>query len=169
MNLSSWITAGMFSALCLAGGTRSAAAELREEPGLLEVMTLWIEANFGLPAVAQMPALVSLPAEELSARRYGPGAVVPTHGVVALYDEAQSTIYVSDEWTGHTVADHSIILHELVHHMQAASGSRFACAGERETLAYRAQDAWLSLFGESLESAFGIDRLTILVTTTCTN
>lgn len=169
MKLSPWITAGAFSALCLAGGTRSSAAELLEAPGLLEAMTLWIEANFDLPAVAHMPALVSLPEKELSARRYGPEAVVPAHGIVALYDEADATIYVSNGWTGHTVADHSILLHELVHHMQASAGLRFACTGEREMLAYLAQDEWLKLFGESLESAFGIDRLTVLVTTTCTN
>ena len=46
---------------------------------------------------------------------------------------------------------------------------RFACPGERETLAYRAQDAWLGLFGESLESAFGIDAATVLVATVCTH
>ncbi len=46
---------------------------------------------------------------------------------------------------------------------------RFACPGEREALAYHAQDAWLGLFGESLESAFGINDATLLVSTVCTH
>jgi len=166
---SSFVIAGILCALCLGGATRLSAAELREAPGLLEAMTLWLEANFGLPAAARMPALVSVPAEELSVRRYGHAVIFPADGVVALYDEAVGTIFVSDEWTGQTVADHSVLLHELVHHMQAAAGQRFACPADREVLAYAAQEAWLNLFGESLQSAFGIDRLTILVTTTCTN
>jgi hypothetical protein len=57
----------------------------------------------------------------------------------------------------------------MVHHQQAAAGMRFACPGEREVLAYRAQGAWLGLFGETLESAFGIDAGTILVGTACTH
>ena len=55
----------------------------------------------------------------------------------------------------------------MVHHLQSAADMRFACPGEREAVAYRAQDAWLSLFGESLESAFGIDAATLLVGTAC--
>jgi len=45
---------------------------------------------------------------------------------------------------------------------------RFACPGEREVMAYSAQNAWLNLFGESLESAFGIDDATLRIGAACT-
>jgi hypothetical protein len=144
-------------------------AEPREAPSLLEAMSLWLAANFDLPYTADMPTLAGLPAAELIARRYGPEAIFPAGGVIALYDEAETTIFVTENWTGRTVADLSILVHELVHHMQAAADMRFACAGEREMLAYQAQGAWLGLFGESLESAFEIDRATLLVATACTH
>lgn len=156
-------------ALCLAASLPfAAAAEQREEPGLLRTMSVWLQVNFDLPTVGDMPLLVSLPAAELALRRYGPHASGAGDRIVALYDDAEATIFVSDEWTGDTVAERSVLLHELVHHLQATAGMRFACAGERELLAYRAQDAWLGLFGESLEGTFGIDSATLLVATTCT-
>ena len=97
-----------------------------------------------LAAPVSPPALVGVPDAELVAMRYGPGAEVRPGDVVAVNDDPGRTIYLSESWTGSTPA-------------------------EREVLAYRAQDAWLGLFGESLESAFGIDAATLLVGTVCTH
>lgn len=44
-----------------------------------------------------------------------------------------------------------------------------AAMKQDEALAYRAQYAWLGLFGENLESAFDIDAATLLVATVCTH
>lgn len=153
-------------ALCLAG---TLAAEPRRPPALLDAVALWLEANFGLPAAAEAPALVGASDPELVTMRYGDPAAVPLGDVVALYDDASGTIYVAEGWTGGTPAELSVLVHEMVHHLQAEAGMRFACPGEREVLAYRAQEAWLGLFGESLESAFGIDAGTIRVGTACTH
>ena len=68
---------------------------------------------------------------------------------------------MSTSLSQHPPAELSVLVHEMVHHLQAASDMRFACPAEREVLAYRAQGAWLGLFGESLESAFGIDAATL--------
>jgi hypothetical protein len=163
------IIRSVMSAFCLAAASQTSMAEPRETPALLETMTLWLAANYDLPVVAAMPSLVSLPAIELATRRYGPEAIVPDGGVVALYDDSEGTIFLSEEWTGKTVGDLSVLVHELVHHMQAAAGMRFACAGEREVVAYNAQDAWLGLFDESLESVFDIDPAALLVATACTH
>ncbi len=163
------IVRSVLSALCLAVAAPASVAEPRETPALLETMTLWLATNFDLPPAADLPALVGLPAAELVARRYGPEAIVPADGVVAIYDDAEATIFVSEDWTGHTIADLSVLVHELVHHMQATAGMRFACPGEREIVAYRAQDAWLGIFGESLESVFDIDTATRRVATACTH
>lgn len=155
-------------ALCLAAAPPSAAAGPRDAPPLLDTIALWLTANFDLPPSAEAPALVSVPDSELVAMRYGPGATVPSGETVAVYDDAGRTIYLTEGWTGRTPTEISVLVHEMVHHLQSAAGMRFACPGEREALAYRAQDAWLGLFGETLESAFGIDAVTLLVGTVCT-
>lgn len=155
-------------AFCLAAAP-AGAAEPRDAPPLLDTIVLWLAANFDLPPSAKIPALVTVPNTELVAMRYGPGASVSPGEVVAVYDDVGRTIYLGEGWTGRTPAELSVMVHEMVHHLQSAADMRFACAGEREALAYRAQDAWLGLFGESLDSAFGIDAATLLVGTACTH
>ncbi len=87
--------------------------------------------------------------------------------IVSVYDDATKTIYLPEGWTGATPAELSILVHEMVHHLQNTGRLKFECLQEREQLAYRAQEQWLSLFGGSLLHDFEIDRLTILVTTRC--
>jgi hypothetical protein len=156
-------------AVWLAGASPAVAASPQDPPPLLDMIELWLAANFDLPPAAEPPALVSVPPVELVAMRYGPEATVSPGEVIAVYDDARRTIYLSAGWTGRTPAELSVLVHEMVHHLQSAADMRFACPGEREALAYRAQDAWLGLFGTSLESAFGIDAATILVGTACTH
>lgn len=156
-------------ALCLAAPSPATAAERYDLPLLLNTIGLWLAATFDLPATADVPDLVSTPAVELVAMRYGPGATVAPGEVVAVYDDATGTIHLSEGWTGRTPAELSVLVHEMVHHLQSAADLRFACPAEREVLAYRAQDAWLGLFGASLESTFGIDDAALLVGTVCTH
>ncbi|WP_299361129.1 DUF6647 family protein [uncultured Paracoccus sp.] len=162
------VNASATIALCLAG-TAPVAAELDDGPQLIDTIVLWLAVNFDLPAPADVPALASLSHAELVAMRYGPEATVAPGEVVAVYDDVAATIYLNEEWTGRTPAELSVLVHEMVHHMQSTAGMRFACPGEREALAYRAQEAWLGRFGESLESTFGIDAATLLVGTVCTH
>lgn len=154
-------------ALCFAAATQAAVAETRS-PSLLEAIELWLVANFALAPAAAPPSLASLDAQLLVEMRYGPGSPVAPGEVVAVYDHAANTIYVTEGWTGRSPADLSVLVHEMVHHLQAASGMRFACPAEREALAYEAQDAWLRLFGMELETALGVDEALILVSTACT-
>ena len=37
----------------------------------------------------------------------------------------------------------SVIVHELVHHMQYSNKGKYACMGKREIEAYEIQDEWL--------------------------
>ncbi len=141
--------------------------QMRDAPPLLDTLALWLEVNFDLPPAEREPRLVTLPGPELVAMRYGDGARVAPDRVVALYDEATGTIYLSEGWTGRSPAELSVLVHELVHHMQAMAAHRFACPAARERLAYQAQDAWLALFGEDLETAFDLDPAMLLVGTVC--
>ncbi|MFX0547453.1 DUF6647 family protein [Roseovarius sp. S1116L3] len=156
-------------ALCIAAAAPAASATQRDAPSLLDTVVLWLVANFDLAAPSDSPALATVPDAELVAMRYGIGTDVRPGEVVAVYDDRGRTIYLSDSWTGSTPAEISVLVHEMVHHLQSVSDMRFACAAEREVLAYRAQDDWLGLFGETLESAFGIDAATLLVGTVCTH
>ncbi len=143
------------------------AAQPRDAPPLLDTIVLWLSANFDLPAPVQAPLLATLPEADLVAMRYGPEAQVAPGQVVALYDEAGATIYLSEGWTGRSPAELSVLVHEVVHHLQSSADQRFACPAERERLAYHAQGEWLALFGETLETAFDIDAATLLVGTVC--
>jgi len=160
-------------AVCLAASQPVAsapdAAQPIDTPSLLETIVLWLSANFDLPVPDRPPRIATLPEADLVQMRYGPEARIAPGEVVAVYDDAAKTIYLSQGWTGRTAAELSILVHEVVHHLQSSAGQSFACPAERERIAYRAQGAWLTLFEETLESAFNIDAATILVSTVCTH
>ena len=146
-----------------------AAAEIQTAPFLLDTIELWLVTNFTLPPTAEPPRLVTVPALRLVEIRYGPASSVAPGDVMAAYEESSRTIYLAEGWTGRSPAELSVLVHEMVHHLQASADMRFACPAEREVLAYRAQDAWLRLFGFDLKSAFGIDGALLLVATVCTH
>jgi hypothetical protein len=153
--------------LSLAPLPASAEARLTYDP-LLKTIVHWLAANFSL-SHAKIPALVSVPPKALVEMRYGSTANVAIGEILAVYDQAGPTIYLSSEWSGGSPAEVSVVVHEMVHHLQSAAGVIFACPNAREELAYRAQDAWLGLFGESLESAFGLDEATLKILAVCTH
>jgi hypothetical protein len=86
---------------------------------------------------------------------------------VAIYVDAEKTIYLPEEWTGRTPAELSVLVHEMVHHIQNIGGIRYDCPRGREKLAYAAQDKFLQLFGLDLLSEFEVNGFTVLVRSTC--
>ena len=87
--------------------------------------------------------------------------------IISLYSNESKTIFLLDGWTGKTPAELSILVHEMVHHLQNVGQLKFACPEEREELAYKAQESWLHLFGHDLERDFQMDPFTILVKSKC--
>lgn len=149
---------------------------------LLTAIVVWLSANYGLPAIFDQPRIARVPSIEMaSLRNKGlpasrqrvstiqdqEASVEKMRDVVAVYDDQTRTIYVSDKWTGHTPAELSVLVHEMVHHLQNQAGITYECPAEREKLAYEAQDKWLGLFGRSLESEFQINGLALLISTSC--
>ena len=157
------------AALCLSAVVGAACAEQQSEPSLLETIELWLVSNFDLPPTENTPELRAMTAADLVALRHGPDSSVSPGDVVAAYDHGSRTIYVIDGWRGHDAAELSVVVHEMVHHLQASAGMRFSCPAERERLAYEAQDAWLQLFAQNLTSALNIDPAALLVSTVCTH
>jgi hypothetical protein len=87
--------------------------------------------------------------------------------VVSVYQDKEKSIVLPLGWKGVTPADISILVHEMVHHLQNSARLHYACPQEREALAYAAQEKWLGLFGRSLHSDFDIDEMTLVVSTRC--
>jgi hypothetical protein len=87
--------------------------------------------------------------------------------VVAVYDDTKRTIYLPEGWTGVTPAEQSVLVHEMVHHLQNLGNLKYECAEAREKLAFAAQGQWLELFDRTLASEFDLDPFTLLVRTSC--
>jgi hypothetical protein len=87
--------------------------------------------------------------------------------VQAVYVEATRTIHLPATWDSRRVGDVSLLVHEMVHHLQNVAGARFLCPAAREAAAYEAQARWLAMFGRSLESEYGLDRFTLKIMTSC--
>jgi len=150
---------------------------------LIAVIATWISLNYGLPPYEAPPAVAFASAAEMAelrADRVSQHAPDPApidgkrivedgsqHEVHALYDSVTETIYLPKAWSASSPADVSILVHEMVHHMQHETDTFFSCPQEREKLAYRAQARWLGHTDDTLEGAFGLDPLTILVRSNC--
>ena len=150
---------------------------------LLTAIVLWLSANFDLPATYIHPSVELVPTTQMAALRYrglmydrtahtaiGGNVTTPLHqghDLVSIYHDKRKTIYLPEGWTGTTPAELSVLVHEMVHHLQNVAGLKYNCPEEREKLAYTAQERWLGLFGRDLSDEFGIDGLTVLVRTNC--
>lgn len=150
---------------------------------LLTTIILWLSANFGLATTDELPRVEIVSPAKMAEVRYNRLALIRSarpaveagrtaphdlgHDVHAIYDDLGRTIYLHEQWTGASPAQTSLLVHEMVHHLQNVAGEKFMCAQEREKDAYRAQRAWLAQFGRTLEDEFGLDPMTVLVRTNC--
>jgi len=150
---------------------------------LLTAIVIWISANYALPATFDHPRIERVASIEMAGLRYKgllsalqrktaaiqeqESSFEKRRDVVALYNDQTKTIYLSDKWAGSTPAELSVLVHEMVHHLQNQAGTTFECPAERERLAYEVQDNWLHLFGRNLEGEFEINGLALLVSTSC--
>ncbi len=144
---------------------------------LLTVIVTWLSINFGLPASYDHPevrfvnqdAMIEVRAsvleqEEVEKLRE---AVEEGHAFLALYDDASQTIYLPEHWSARSPADVSLLVHEMVHHLQNVGKVEHECKEARERPAYRAQARWLDSVGTTIDVEFKVDSLTLLVRTTC--
>jgi hypothetical protein len=143
-------------------------------PALLREIIGWLAHNFDLPASDELPTVAFTTTAHMNALRYrgllshdqqrtaGSGS-----DTVAIYDAASRTIFLPEGWRGATPAEMSVLVHEVVHHLQHAAKLPHACPEEREKLAYRAQERWLRRFDRTLSSEFGTDGFTLLVRSSC--
>jgi hypothetical protein len=144
---------------------------------LLTTIVLWLSLNFDLPANYEPPKVEFVNIADITSKQYaGVFASNTTMGggkndrsVVAFYDSLERTIFLAEGWTGKTPAESSVLVHEMVHHLQNLTGQKYNCPEERERLAYQAQEKWLSQMGRSIHTEFQIDPFALLVKTRCLN
>jgi len=148
---------------------------------LLTAIATWLSVNFGMPAIHDHPHIAFVSPETMHAVRLqqvGPSPAARARAdllahpnqvpaVEAQYVDATRTIYLQEGWTGKSPAELSVLVHEMVHHVQNVAGLKYACAEEREKPAYAAQKRWLALFGRELVEEFKLDPMTLLVRTNC--
>ena len=158
----------------------SGASPALGEP-LLTAIETWLSIEFDLPILRNHPRIELVPPAEIAALRYrgrfpnagteraasGPSAVSSEGDTVAVYSDSTRTIYLTENWTGSTPAELSVLVHEMVHHLQNLAGLKYECPQAREKLAYVAQERWLALFGRDLERDFELDGFSLLAKTKC--
>lgn len=156
------------------GSVRLSAMEPDAMQALLTALMSWIAQNSDLPGSSETPAVAVVSASQLAGLRsrtqaasHGAADVSEPRTNLALYEFATRTIYLRDDWRGDGPADYSILVHELVHHLQTVGDVKYDCPAQREKPAYRLQNRWLALFGTDLQQEFEIDPFTVLVTTSC--
>ena len=150
---------------------------------LMTVIVMWLSANFDLPAYYNHPQLEFLPSEEIefiyelhsknlpensTKTASHEVSVLDRHGnIVSIYDSSTRKLLLSDKWKGDTPAEASILVHEMVHHLQNASQKTYECPARQEELAYEAQRQWLKLFKKDLFVEFDLDEFTVKLLAMC--
>ena len=135
-------------------------------PSELTSVVTWVSNALREPAIYDLPRVERVPKVRLAAVQHGV-QFLSLHDVVSSYDAAEKTIYLPEDWSGQTAAGISVLIHEMVHHLQNVAGDKFECSQWREKLPYVAQAKWLDRYGGSLERDFDIDPLTYLLNTEC--
>jgi hypothetical protein len=148
---------------------------------LLTAIETWLSIEFDLPILRNHPRIEFVPPAEIAALRYrgrfpnagtehatrGPATESSDRDTVAVYSDSTRTIYLAENWTGGTPAELSVLVHEMVHHLQSLAGLKYECPQAREKLAYTAQERWLALFGHDLAQDFELDGFSLLAKTKC--
>ena len=165
--------------------TTSVTAEDRGvTPALLTSIINWLAANYELPVSQDLPRVEFTTPMKLVAMRYK--GMMPTgwredairdpsvqaahqREVVAIYNDRTRTIFLPEGWTGAEPVERSVLVHEMVHHLQNLANLKYECPAAREKLAYEAQSDWLKQHGLDLEEEFDLDLFTIFVTSACMN
>ena len=149
----------------VAGMAEIQPGEAPDQAVLTSTVT-WLSNVVNLPAIYVHPQVERAPNIKITAVLHS-SQFVSQRGILSKYDDAKKTIYVPDDWSGNTPEAISILIHEMVHHLQNVAGLQYGCPQEREKLANFAQERWLAAYGRSLEKDFDIDPLNYLLSTEC--
>jgi hypothetical protein len=145
---------------------------------LMIALMAWASVFTGLPQPEHLPNVRVL--ERCEIEGFARGRLDPDckndspHGVVAAYDYRTTTVLIPEAFDPQSVRHQAFLLHELVHHMQYASGMDMenpepcrAAAIERP--AYDAMWAYVEASGADVEETLRMNALFVVLVTSCQN
>jgi hypothetical protein len=124
----------------------------------------WIAAKTGW-TVREAPPIRFVPKATLA--KMFSEASTKLH-VEALYSERDHSIYLPDGWRADNLRRRSILLHELVHHLQYLNHAKVTCKSEYEFQAFQLQVSWLG--DQGVDDPFdliGLDPLWLMMLKEC--
>lgn len=139
---------------------------------LLVSLMLWIVANSPLVVPETVPNVVRVAPVELACilEYIAPcdeSKLDPGWTWYAYYQPKDplngARIIVSEDVDLDGLDGHSVLLHELVHHMQVTAGQEYNI----ECQAYQLEQQWLIERGTSLQEVFGMGNIFVLLQTSC--
>jgi len=125
----------------------------------------WIVVKTGW-TVHEAPPIRFIPYAEL-VKKFAGGKPTDFH-VEALYSDQDHSIYLPEGWRADDLRDRSILLHELVHHLQYLNHVKATCESEYDFQALKLQVAWLDEQGaEDPLNLLGINPYFLLMLRQC--
>lgn len=106
----------------------------------------WIVQQTGWTA-ADIPPIKITSLAHMRDMLLGPSSGMPWIRPAALYSKSEHLINLSESWKKDDLLDQSILVHELVHHLQVQNRIQLECWGRYEAQAYDLQINWLSAQG----------------------
>jgi hypothetical protein len=135
------------AALLLVVSSHAASAGSVSLSEIVAALEIWLDENSTLPRRAHPPEVRLVPAA-FAKNQYGSAGFMGGH-LRAYYDGETETVTLVAPWNPKSLADRSILLHELVHHRQKPFHAY--CDGAKELPAYKLQAAWAEPLGIDLD------------------
>ena len=127
------------------GAEHEVTSELKIPSETLRSYINWIVQQNGWPAADIPPVKITSFSHlrELSGLSSEADWIRPA----AFYSTSEHVIYLADSWNKDDLVDQSILVHELVHHLQIENKVQFGCWERYEAQAYELQIQWLRTRG----------------------
>lgn len=138
-------------------------------PELMMSLMIWIATVTALPVPNAVPEIERLDGRQMWDMLHTdiPYESRGSSDVIAIYNLEKRIMHLRHDWAPKGHKNLSVLVHELVHHMQSEAGKKFACRGEMEREAYEVQIAYLDKYGLKIEELFQINAMFLMAVTSC--
>ena len=149
---------------------------------ILVSMMIWINSITGLPIPDSLPTVTYTDGYTMKRLLYGcdlnpekypkecdKSNTDEEKNAIGLYDQHNKIIYLNSYMNRYdNIVQNSVVVHELVHHMQFAANIPYRCFGELEKVAYETQDAYLIENGrEDMFAELNLSPLYLMMLFSC--
>ncbi len=135
--------------------------ETTVSPRIIDTMMQWIDEKTAYDMTGITPPRIRFCARNAALAQVGDTVLVDP-ALAAAYDPATQTVYMTAPWSPIDPETTSILLHQLIHHVQMQAQD-WPCPAATQFEAYWLQDHWLGEQGYGT----GFDWTQILVDSRC--